>query len=232
MSFGAKILLIFFCIAFLFIVIGVNLDIDSTVVAYITVFVGGFAAFGLAALWEDKEKSEKIQYYTYDESTHTLTLIQRSYSAFSKAIKIAPLYTTTYKYNPAELEYNSVTVGSVTTGGFHVNPASYSPSSTEKTDKYELWLMPGNHAIKTIILPKDLIASAQNNSTIRKFLKGDRLELKYTGGDTELSESERRIIGANMTQRPDIMLNMTKRVRVAQALTKEDCEAIKNWLCQ
>ena len=231
MTFGAKWLLIFVCIAFLGIVIGVNTGMDSTLGAYLIVFGGGFGSCGLATLWDNKEKSAKVQYYTYDKATYTLTLIERNYSAFSKAIKVEPHRTVSYKYNPAELEYNGVTVGGVTTGGFHVNPASYSPSSMEKSGKYQLVLMPGYNVIKNIILPTGLVAVAKNNRTLEKFLKKDRLELKYTGGDAEMTEYERSIMSHNMTSRPDLFYNAANRALAAQALTKEDCEAIKYWLC-
>lgn len=234
MDVGNKIILIFLVLCALIGVILMTLGLNAVIAAIIAVIV----AFPVAMLFglkpDAKGETQSEQIYTYNERTKSLAIISPHHKKLRWILQVKPAHTVEYKYNPATLEYTGVTIGGITTGGFHVNEASISGSAFHNTGKYQLVLQDKGlyEILDEIVLPDNLVSSAKNTPVVKNFLQGNRLVLKHTGADTELTTSERETIAAARRQgRQDVVINATLRAVAASYLTKAECDAIKNWLC-
>ena len=234
MSFQIKATLIFFALVFpiagILMALGASIEVACTI-ATIGALIG---AFVLATKSDEKSKTTAQQIYTYNANRKSLTIISPNSRKLCWMLQIEKASTIDYQYNPATLGYTGVTIGGVTTGSFHVNEASISTGAYHNTGKYHIVFRDrGQYEIlNEIVLPDTLIFKAKYTPIVKDFLQGDRLVLKHTGGDAELTASERATIEAARNQgRQDIVLNATMRAIAASYLTREECEAIKNWLC-
>lgn len=234
MSFQILATLIFFALIFpiagILIALGASIELACTI-AVIGSLIG---ACVLAAKAVEKSKTKAQQIYTYNEKTKSLKIISPNHSKLRWILQVEPAHTAQYKYNPATLEYTGVTIGGVSTGSFHINEASVSGAAFQNTGKCHLVLkdMGQYEILNEIVLPDSLVSNAKSTPVVKDFLQGNRLVLKHTGSDTELTASERETIAAGRRQgRQDVVINATLRAIAASYLTKAECDAIKNWLC-
>ena len=180
----------------------------------------------------DKEAVRK-QFYSFDEKEKTLTLYKSNTKLLQREIAIVPHYEFTFKFNPAELVYTGATVGGITTGGFHVNQASYSPASSKKSGKYELTPVFSEEMIRIIILPEELHAAAETDPVVGQFYRNGRLILEHTGPDTKLTPNEDAVAHrAVENHRDDILIAITNLATTAKRLTLNECNAVKNFICR
>lgn len=231
--------------AFLFFAIGlplyaicVALNIPMILIIIICVILF-FAVFLCLNNYKEKKAEKSRQIAVYDDTTNTLiikTTDRNKLSGFlENVLIIQQAQSIQYKYNPASLEYVGVTLGGVSTGNFYVNEASISPGAFNNTGKYEFTIKCEGkiYSPREILLPDAFVSSASNTPIVKKFLKGNRLVLKRTNKATELTPSERSTIEfAQKEGRQDVVMNTLMRSIIASYLTKEECYAIKNWLCQ
>lgn len=177
------------------------------------------------------KKSENKEYsLIYNEDTSTLTIRKRS-PKNSNDIIIKNYTHTSYSYNPSKLIYTSATVGGVTTGGFDTTKASYSPTSQEQTDKYELYC--GKVFIDKLIIPNEEdLKSAKNNQTLKKFYdKGNQFLLEHKV-KSSLTPYERQMLQqAVLTNDYQTMSGLGKKDIIAKKLTYDECQSIKAWIC-
>lgn len=172
-----------------------------------------------------------IQYITFNGET--ATVLKRN-AVISEVLKVESIQKVEYKYNPAKVTYTGATVGGVTTGGFHTTNASYSEIPTGNSGRaYIKAKYPAKSPyLKEIILSTDeLVESAKNNATLAKFLKGNKLILKYENEKTKLTDSENYVLREAISKGDQgLQYGITQRAYLEQQLTISDCNQIISWL--
>ena len=173
-------------------------------------------------------EEENAKTGTYNRQTKTLHLNSRC-AASEKLIEIKEYKHTNFKYNPAELVYTGATVGGISMGGFHVNEAHYSASSSEKTGRYELHYKGKGHCpIEAIFCHFNI----GNNSCVKKFKTSDNmLKLIHNEATPKIDAAQKKLL-LQATKNNDLtlMAGLTKDTMAAQKLTKKECENIKAWI--
>ena len=171
------------------------------------------------------------EYITFDGET--ATVLKRN-SAISEVLKVESIQKVEYKYNPAKVTYTGATVGGVTTGGFHTTNASYSEIPTGNSGRaYIKAKYPAKSPyLKEIILSTDeLVESAKHNTTVSKFLKENKLILKYENEKTKLTDSENYVLREAISKGDQgLQYGITQRAYLEQQLTISDCNQIISWL--
>lgn len=152
-------------------------------------------------------------------------------------LSITELFNTNYTYNEERLVYTSATVGFVTTGGFHKEGGDYS-SHRSPTGKYGITEFDcvDNDYKKMLILNEVYLNSnltkKAENSNMRKYIKGNnRLYLLHEmsrATSKTLNYASSAVCG-NYSQY-GAYISLENLAKNEMALTKAECEEVKNWL--
>lgn len=218
----------------------VGVAIDSIFFGFVIVF--GIPILGFIIFMKMPSKNDGTSTEVgieYDKKNGTAKLTKRVGSNLS-GMNIKQ-YTNTYtKYNPSQTVYTGVTVGGITTGGFHQTQAYLSESSMGasggyylevKTLSWEADRLHDSFILNKIILTDELVKEAEKDPRVQKFLHGNELILKHSGSSSKLTSAEKDILqqavwsGDVATQR-----NITQRAFVATQLSWQECYDIKDWI--
>lgn len=216
----------------LFLRLNTSFYIDDTLWA-ILVLVGVFAVFVAVETYYEKLQKREKDHIIINEKDKTAELFKRS-DVSASYLSFAEHDISYTKYNPSQLVYTGATVGGIHTGGFHTTKAHYSSHSQGRAGKYYIYSKDHNGKvviIQKIILTEELLEEASKSATIKKFIVGNCLELKYDTPETKLTAAEYDILrNATMSYDHATQLNITQRAFLASQLTRADCVAILNWV--
>lgn len=227
-----KFAVVFVVVGFILVALFSSIGASGLLLVFL-VAVSGLIICLFLAMRSIKKDAVRKDFYSFNAEENTVTLYSSNPKLLRREIKIVPYYECTLKFNPAELVYTSATVGGVTTGGFHVNKASYSPASIKKSGKYMLNTVYSEAQIRIIILPDHLHAAAEADPIVGQFYKNGRLVLEHTGPDTKLTPHEEDMARrAREEHRDDILIFYTKRATTAKHLTRDECNAVLNFICR
>lgn len=212
----------------MFILIPMGIDSD---LGTILSFVGGFVAVILFETNRGKKQTAAKDYLYYSTSTNTLTVSARK-PANANVIKVEEMVDYNLNYHPSKIVYTGATVGGIHTGGFH-DAGNYYTLDGTSTKKYHLVYKGAGVSseeycpIKTIKLDASLIEAAKKNPVISQYLK--------TGGILTLSNNVNskytEHVGTAAKQgNVDLAMQLAKADYFNQQLSKEQCNAIKNWI--
>lgn len=178
-----------------------------------------------------------------DKKTNTICLFnllktEHNNIKFGKPkFQITQLANTEYTYNEERLVYTSATVGFVTTGGFHKEGGDYS-SHRSYTGKYGITEFDSidNDYKKLLILNEVYLNSSltkkAQNSNIKKYITEDNhLYLLHTMSQLtrETLNYASSAVSGNYSQY-GAYISLQNKAKSEMALTKAECEEIKNWL--
>lgn len=203
----------------------------------ICLFIGVIIAI---LIIQDKIEDQKYNNYrtiseciTYDKTNNTATLHKRS-SISSSILSVDPLYDVAAKYCPAQIKYTGVSGGGLSFGETTFEPAAYEAKVQGKTGKYRLNIKydKQKYQVNEIILTPDVLQDAKNDSKIKKFLVGNKLVLQYNNKDCKATALEAQLMKQALESRDEgALVNASRRVIIAKALTLDDCNYIKSWIC-
>ena len=156
----------------------------------------------------------------------TLSITARD-PGFQHRITIESIQHTNYKYNDPKLVYTGATVGGVSMGGFHVEGGDYTKQVSD-SGKFRL-MYQGLLPIKKIYLTSQLLAEAEKDPVVSKFLDGGELDLRYWGRVNK-AWSDSAIYAAS---RGDVQLLQyaNQQANLDTYLSREDCVYVSQWLC-
>lgn len=221
------------------VVLAAFLDIPFILALLIALAVIGVGIYLFDKWASSGEPVEREKTIEYDIKTSSAKLYKRVGSNL-RNMDIKQYTKTTTHYNPSKTIYTSVTVGGVTTGGFHQTDAYLSETSQGGSGSYylrvkvpsETEILENEYIIlKSIILTDELAAQASTDKRVKKFLKGNTLVLKHEDAKTELTDSEKHILKqAALTGDVAMQSNITQRAFLATQLTWQECYDIKDWI--
>ena len=138
----------------------------------------------------------------------------------------------TIKEHPAELVYTSVTVGGITTGGFHVNEAYRTESVGRKLGTFYITLRGWQDStiVKKVRIQPDMVDSARANPIVRKFLDGTMLTLKHNVAFHVPDDIKKAAMEYNKAGRFDMAAKLLRPYNSVCELTKEECKAVIAWM--
>lgn len=138
------------------------------------------------------------EYLRYN-GNDTVTILERC-SGITAYLAVEQYRQSSYKFNPATATYTGVTVGGVTTGGWTVDEAHYSPEVGRYTGKYNLFYKERRqiggkweadwHLINYVIL-SDQDAKAAKDAGLGRWLSGNTISISnpLSSRDRVLTES-------------------------------------------
>lgn len=159
--------------------------------------------------------------------------VRKQCSVLAKCISVSQFYYRETNYTDPTLVYTGATVGSVHTGGFHVNPGTEKAGAIKKTNKYQLYLWPYDTILQEIILADEALAEAKKDKFISSFLSGNRIILRHQGRISKFEQDIMKdyLLNNNQTAaQKNAGSYITGQAVVKTKLTKEECKAILNWL--
>jgi len=216
-------------IMFIVCIVGVAMELDTTLTVVAAFIIAGAVGFVLMQFNDKKRLEEKLS-IDFSSGSGAPTLKKRCETS-AKAFKIKPLYNHDFDYHPTTVTYTSVTVGGVTTGGFDVNKEHYSSRRTGASGKYALFSVEEDYEICRIILSDSLLESARSNPFIKRFLKGHDLVLEHENENTKLSAGAMANLEGYIKSGNVISQNLWMQdVINAKKLTKEECQKILDWI--
>lgn len=177
------------------------------------------------------KRNKYIDITQYDKGHITLNKRSGSYATL---LSIDADRDITFKDNPAELVYTSATVGGITTGGFHVNPATRTETVGGKTGGYGIYLRTYDAGgtryvrLKKILIQPDMLQSAKDHPVVSKYLDGDKINLESKAIRTIPSNIRSAVDAALKQHRWDIAAKLSRPY--LSYVTKEECKAIIAWL--
>ena len=136
------------------------------------------------------------------------------------------------KDHPAELVYTGVTIGGVTTGGFHVNEAYQTASLGEATGVYHLYLrgITSDTLIRTIEIPPDMVDSAKADPIVSQFLNGTTITLKHNDYIYIPEIIRESAASLQRSGNYNAAFQLLRPYTGKQELTKKECKAIIAWM--
>ena len=203
------------------------LNIDSTIATWAIFILGGIITYIIYKIYcRIFGIADDSKYVKYDEKEKTLYVFMRDSKAIG-SITIKQFEYDYFKLNPAELVYTGATVGNITTGGFHINPAYYSVGFAEKTDKFELHY--GNSGvIKKICCSFDV----GNSKKIKKYKVDDyTLLLENTPKQKKINEGQaEQMAKALRNEDYTAMSILAKDSILEKKLSYTECQNVLLWL--
>lgn len=180
--------------------IGVAADLNSTLMAVITVG-GAIAALIVVESIFGKRQQESQSHIEVDEKQNSVRILQRG------QVSRSFLHCSEYMPNGA---------GAPRTGKYYIYYKNYDRKVV---------------IVNKIFLSTELLAEAQKNATMRKFIVGEHLELRHSGGDTQLTSMEYEVLKrAVMSGDQKLQTHITHRAHMASSLTKGECVEILDWI--
>jgi len=179
-----------------------------------------------------KRKAAAISYLSYDKKTKTLTVRDRK-PENAHVIKVAEMVDYNLTYHPSEIVYTGVTVGGVHTGGF-CDIGNYHTIDGTSTKKYHLIYRGADVTsedycpIEVIKLHSSLVNAAKKTADINQYLSPDGT---LTLSNNVKSKYAQQIEAATKQGNVDLAIKLAKADYFNQQLSKEQCTAIKDWIC-
>ncbi len=144
-------------------------------------------------------------------------------------VRIKKFIMTDIKQNPTEYIYTSATVGGITTGGITKIGGNYAYTHSG-TNKYKLYSSISGEKIeikKIQMETPEVIESAEKHPIVKNFIKGNQLVL-----ENELSaQSIDNLQAAGRFQDVSYFKKIATQNYIETLLTKSQCEAVLNWMC-
>lgn len=172
----------------------------------------------------EKRKEVAMKYTSFQDGTLTLHARTPDNAAI---ICCESIEMNALVYHNATVEVNAATVGGVTVGGAHVNPAYYSVSHGGKSGKSKL-IYTGketNQQIKEIELAPHLVPLAKQHPVISHLMCGNSILCTRTVDSTTSIVASKYYASGDKAK----MHMAYIQELLASSLTDSQCEAIREW---
>lgn len=173
---------------------------------------------------KEKEALKTKEYFTFDEHTCTLTLLQRN-KEIANYLTLLPLETVNSRYKEEKIHIGAVTVGGVTTGGVYKTGGYHYVTGIEKSGACDIMFK--DHRVFCIQLNDVLYAQAKA-STISKYLN-DKKQIEV---GNRLTQEEKQALRQAEADFMDKTGYLSGQYLAAQAPTLEKATEILNWICE
>lgn len=210
---------------------GIALGLPAEVILFLAILLCiVFAAVYMFFSTRNIKKAHEYARYSIEDKE--LKLFKRGKDATYHVDVVAEL-TGSLNYNPAEITYTAVTIGSATVGNIDYKDESYSFGNIHKSNKYRLnynWDGTGDCfcPIYTILLDDSLIEEAKKDAAVSKYLLGNKL---YLYPDVKLTDADKmKLEAASKYGKDNVAVNVFIEASQKWKLSKWECEQIKSWI--
>lgn len=199
----------------------------------IIIFFGLLVVFGIVMYIKNNPfagMNEKfVEYFHFKKQKEggNIIVLRKRDPKIRKFIKVSKVIIPDIKYNPAQYIYTSATVGGITTGGITKIGDNYSYSYTG-TNKCALYIKSKKLDIQTIqTQSQEIIESAKNHPIVKKFVNGNQIVLLHEASPN----TTEKLKHASTLGNAPLFKSIAKQYYIETRLTKDECEAILDWLC-